>query len=150
MIIILTNKFIKRELILKVYRSFKHKIYGNKWNYHEDNIWSKLITKYAKSKIILNKYMYLYLLNKDSLMNKLGNIAELKNQIYRFEMFKILYKNDIFILFKKLLKLINENKNIIKRNFEIRKKIINIFINFIIYCKLKKSSFFKHIIPVFL
>ena len=67
----ITNKFIKRELILKIYRSFQNKIYGNKWNYHEDNIWSKLITKYAKSKIILNKYMYLYFLNKDSLMNRI-------------------------------------------------------------------------------
>lgn len=56
---LITNKFIKKEIILKVYESFKNKIYGSKWNYHEDNIWSKMITNYSKSRILLNKYILL-------------------------------------------------------------------------------------------
>ena len=58
---LIKNKIIKRKIILKVYESFKNRIYGNKWNYHEDHIWSKLISKYSKSKILLIKiFIYIY------------------------------------------------------------------------------------------
>ena len=126
---LITNKFIKKEIILKVYESFKSKIYGCKWNYHEDHIWSKMITNYSKSRILLNKYIYLYLLNRESLMNHRGNILELKNKIYRIEMLQILYKNR-YLIFIKILYYINRYKNIIKKNDEIKKKLIHIIVNF--------------------
>lgn len=88
---LITNKFIKRKIILKAYNAFKNSIYWNKWNYHEDHIWSGLINKYSKSRLFLNEYCYFYLLNKESLMRNLGNILELKNKIYRFEMFRKIY-----------------------------------------------------------
>lgn len=136
---LITNKFIKRKIILKVYNLFKIRIYRNKWNYHEDNIWSQLISKYSKSRILLNKYIYLYLLNKESLMNRLGNILEIKNKIYKAEMLQLIYKNEIFI-FKKLLYYLNKYKNIIKKDVETKKKLINIIVNFIVYYKINKST----------
>ena len=147
---LITNKFIKREIILKAYMIFKNKIYGNKWNYHEDNIWSILINKYSKSKILLNKYIYLYLLNNQSLMNHRGNIAELKNRIYRYEMIQIIYKNNIFVLLKNLLYLINKYKFIITENLLIKKRIIRIFINFLIYYKNQKLPIVINIVNIFL
>ena len=136
---LITNKFIKRKIILKVYKLFKIKIYKNKWNYHEDNIWSQLISKYSKSRILLNKYIYLYLLNKESLMRHLGNILEIKNKIYKVEMLQLIYKNKNFI-FKRLLYYLNKYKNIIKKDVEINKKLIHMIVNFIVYNKINKST----------
>lgn len=136
---VITNKFMKRETILKVADILNKNINGNKWNYHEDNIWSQLISKYSKSRILLNKYIYLYLLNKESLMNRLGNILEIKNKIYKAEMLQLIYKNEIFI-FKKLLYYLNKYKNIIKKDVETKKKLINIIVNFIVYYKINKST----------
>ena len=71
---LITNKFIKRNISLKSIQFFKEKIYGNKWNYHEDNIWSLLISGYAKSEKIIYKYFYIYLRNKHSLMSHRNTI----------------------------------------------------------------------------
>ena len=51
---IITNKIIKREILLKAYNYFIEDIYKYKWNYHEDNIWNDLIIKLSKKSIILN------------------------------------------------------------------------------------------------
>lgn len=142
---LITNKFIKREIILKVYKIFKNKIYKNKWNYHEDHIWSILINKYSKSRILLNEYIYLYLLNRESLMRNIGNILEFKNKIYRFEMLQKIFKNNFYI-FNKLLVFINKNKIIIKKELETNIKLIYILVNFIIFYKNNKSHFLKNII----
>ena len=61
------NKIIKREIYLKAYEIFREKIYGEKWNYHEDNIWSILVNKYAKSMRCINKLIYIYNDLNDSL-----------------------------------------------------------------------------------
>ena len=37
---------------------FKNRINSEKWNYHEDNIWSILINKYAQSMRCVNKLIY--------------------------------------------------------------------------------------------
>ena len=103
----ITNKFIKRNVIIKCYQIFKKKIFLNKWNYHEDNIWNLLIRKNSKSQSIINKYIYLIMLNKESLMaNKKGEILELKNRIYKIEVileFKLI-KKKVFFGFLKILK----------------------------------------------
>lgn len=143
---LITNKFIKRKIILKAYMLFKNKIFGNKWNYHEDNIWCILINKYSKSKILLNKYIYLYLLNCESLMNHRGNILELTNRIYKYEMIQIIYKNNFFVLLKNFFYLINKYKFIITKNLLIKKKIIRIFIDFLINYKNKNLSIIINII----
>lgn len=56
----ITNKFIKRELILKCFNEFKDKIFANKWNYHEDNIWSLLIHKYSKSMTFIKIIIFIF------------------------------------------------------------------------------------------
>ena len=60
---LLTNKLVKKKLFIKVYELFKEQIYGEKWNYGEDEIWSCLINKYANSKICIAKAVYIYHLN---------------------------------------------------------------------------------------
>ena len=147
---LITNKFIKKTIILEAYNSFKNKIYKSKWNYHEDNIWSILINNYTKSKILINKFLYLHLLNGDSLMNNRGNILELKNYIYKFEMIKVIYKKRLSKVIINLLFLITKYKIIIKKDLEIKKKIVHIFIDFLFFYKLKKFSFLKHLIKKFI
>lgn len=59
------------------------KIYYNKWNYHEDNIWSVLLHRTAKLKKNINKYVYIYKMNNQSLIiNKYKNSIEFKNRVY--------------------------------------------------------------------
>ena len=81
----MTNKFVKKEIFLKVLNEFKKKIYYNKWNYHEDNIWSGLLHRTAKLKKNINKYVYVYKMNNESLIiiTKLNkNSIEFKNRVY--------------------------------------------------------------------
>ena len=87
------NKFIKKSLFRKAYKLFEKKIYTERWNYHEDNIWSLLINKYSQSMLCTNKLIYIYYSNEDSFMKNRGNIQELNNLINRHYMFtKILNK----------------------------------------------------------
>ena len=128
----ITNKFIKREIILKCFNSFKEKIYKNKWNYHEDNIWSLLIHKYSKNIIFFKKFIYLYFQNKESLMHNLYNILQIKNIIYRFEVIQKIFNYKNYYHLNLLLKEVNKYyKGIIKKDNEVRRKIINILNNFI-------------------
>lgn len=131
---IITNKFIKKDIALKAYNFFKQKIYGNKWNYHEDNIWNILIQNYTKSNIYLNRYIYLYLLNNESLMKNKKNSLEIKNHIYRFEMAEKMYNNDINETLNYLISLFyianKYFKKIINKDIEIKKKIFHFKIKY--------------------
>ena len=72
---------------------FKCEIYGEKWNYHEDNIWSILIHRFANSSVFINKKIYYYYFNNpDSEMFNRGNPLELKNLLYRIKMYKKIFK----------------------------------------------------------
>lgn len=92
---LIVNKLIKREIFLKAFNLFKKYIYSNKWNYHEDNIWSLLVHKVASSKICVKKLIYVYNnnLNKASLMKNRRTLLEYKNLIYKFEMKKLVLNN---------------------------------------------------------
>ena len=81
---LLWNKLVKRKLMLKSYEYFKNNIYSEKWNYGEDTIWSVLINKYAKSMICIKKIVYIYNINKESLMRNQFNIIRIKN-IFQYE-----------------------------------------------------------------
>ena len=61
------NKLIKKEIFLKAYEFFKDEIYNGKWNYNEDEMWSILVNKYAENKSCVNKLVYIYNYNNDSL-----------------------------------------------------------------------------------
>ena len=131
---LITNKFIKRDIALKAYNFFQKKIHGNKWNYHEDNIWNILIKNYTKSNIYLNRYIYLYLLNNESLMKNKKNSLEIKNHIYRFEMAEKIYYNDICETLNYLISLFyianKYFKKIINKDIEIKKKIFHFKIKY--------------------
>ena len=149
--VLLWNKLIKREILLKSLKFFKKKIYEEKWNFHEDNIWSILIHKYAKSKVCINKIIYIYYSNYDSAMLNRGNLLELKNIINRHEMYKEIFiskKEEKYLIaeFSELLSFIEENNNfyrIIRENLVIRHKIINIFKNFFSNFKISKLNIKK-------
>ena len=133
------NKLIKKEVYLKAYEIFKDKIFAEKWNYHEDNIWSILIHKYAKSLRCTKKIIYIYNDFADSLMNNRFNIIDLKNILFRHEMYEIIFNSredskyliaEILVLFyyiKKMKILIK----IIRKYKRIKRKIINILLNFL-------------------
>ena len=87
------NKLIKRETFQKSYQNFKDEINILKWNYFEDDIWSILVNKFAISKLCINRIIYIYDYNKDSLINKKQGIIEFKNLLYRHEMYMKLRKN---------------------------------------------------------
>ena len=69
------------------------KIYKKFWNYHEDNIWSILINKYANSKICTKKVIYFYKNNEDSLMNNFLSKTNAINLLYRHQMYLEIFKN---------------------------------------------------------
>ena len=87
----------------------------------------------------VNKLIYIYYSNEDSAMLNRGNLIELKNIIYRHEMFEEIfkYKSEEKYLIAEMLELksfIEENQNfnsIMKNNTQIKNKIINIFNNYI-------------------
>lgn len=127
----ITNKLVKRELFENAYKLYQKYIYGEKWNYYEDNIWSILIYKYASSSIFINKKLYYYYKNnKDSVMNNRGNILEFKNIIFRNEMLRKIFNNldEIKYIYEghiQLLNFLEINIEKIKNNSKIRDMFIN-------------------------
>ena len=120
----ITNKFIRREILEKAFKSLEYKIYGGKWNYHEDNIWSILVYKYANSSIFINKIFYYYHQNIYSVMSNRGNLLEIKNLLYRNEMYRKIFKDkigekyiiagylELIIIFEKYIEIIKSNNYI--------------------------------------
>ena len=92
----ITNKFVKRNILMKAYNYLYNDIHYNKWNYHDDNIWNILVRLYSKKSKILNKYIYVYERNNDSLNIKKDNSIFIKNSIYRTRtLIKIILNNNI-------------------------------------------------------
>ena len=89
----ITNKLIKREVLKNAFEKFKKYIFGKKWNYHEDNIWSILSYKFANTSVFLDKVIYIYHQNNDSLLKKRNNILELENLLFKYEMYKSIFKS---------------------------------------------------------
>ena len=133
------NKLIKREVYLKAFEVFKDKIYGGKWNYHEDNIWSILVHRYANSLRCTKKIIYIYNEFSDSLMKNRFNIIDLKNIIFRHEMYEIIFNSsedskylisEILVFFYYINKMTNFI-NLIKHNKRIKTKIQNTLLDFL-------------------
>ena len=88
------NKLIKKKLFIRAFRFFRNYIYSDKkWNYHEDNIWSILVNKMARTKLCVNKIIYKYnnLDNNDSLSNKRKQLIEYNNITIMFFIYLIMY-----------------------------------------------------------
>ena len=123
----ITNKFVKKKTILKAYEIFKSRIFSNKWNFHEDNIWNFLIRRSANTSSDINKFIYIYKMNDQSLMiNK--NIVEIKNRLYLMKAFQELNIKfyDMFLFFGSTIRRCN---NLLLRDIEIKKKFIHISIH---------------------
>ena len=127
------NKLIKRETFIKAYEAFKKEIYNWKWNYYEDDIWNILVNKYANSKLCVNRVIYIYNYNNESLMNNKIRLIEIKNLLYRHEMYKKIFstkENEKYLvaenlfLFNRLKLQINELILLNSHNLNIQ--IINI------------------------
>ena len=103
----ITNKLIKRELLENAIKLLGNRIYEHKWNYFEDNIWSILVYKYANSSVFINRIFYIYYNNSDSVMYNRGNDLEIKNLLFRNEMYKEIFNNK------------NEEKYIVEGYFEL-------------------------------
>ena len=87
------NKLIKKETFQKSYQAFKDEINNLKWNYFEDDIWNILVNRFANSKLCIDKIIYIYNYNNDSLINKKQGMIEFQNLLYRHEMYKKLFAN---------------------------------------------------------
>ena len=141
------NKLIKKELLIKVYKLIIIHIYKKYWNYHEDNIWSIFVNKYARSKICIKKIIYLYNNNNDSLMRSRFERIEIINLLYRHEIFNNIFtkENEKKYLISEIMELILifETKKrflkLIKQEY-IREKYINIFIDLCNNYKLSKTN----------
>ena len=144
---LITNKMVKRGLLLKVYKKFKNKIVGGKWNFGEDEIWSVLVNKYANSMICINKVIFIYYSNKDSLMNNRFNDLYCLNIIYWLEMFMKIFNNQKTLVYlqNRISYLLYLFKNttiltVIKNNNEIKEKYIKILKNIINNYKIFNDS----------
>ena len=133
----ITNKLIKRDLLENAIKIFGNKIYEEKWNYFEDNIWSILLYKYANSTVFINKIVYLYYSkNSDSVMFNRGNILEMKNLLFRNEMFQKIFNNKseekyIISAYSELLDIFEKNIKIIKINNETKYLCFNNLSDFV-------------------
>ena len=148
---------------MKAYAFFKSKIFDEKWNYAEDEIWSVLtalilflINKYANSKICTNKVAYIYYSNNDSLTHNRINYNFLSNLISWFEMFQKIYENKyekyllnrISVLIR-LFKIYNRNNSLMKiiiNNITLKKKYFSVFKYINYYYKSKINS--KYLINI--
>ena len=133
----ITNKLIKRNLLENAIKLFGNRIYEEKWNYFEDNIWSVLVYKYANSSVFVNKNVYLYYSqNNDSVMNNRGNILELKNLLLRNELFQEIFinKNEekyITSGYLELLEMLENNIKVIENNIDVKYLCLNNLNNYI-------------------
>ena len=125
----ITNKLVKKEIFKKAFKLFKKYIYGKKWNYYEDNIWSILTYKYSKSAIFINKIIYIYYQNNDSVMKNRGNILELENLLFRHEMYKEIFKSKseqkyLIAGCSQLLDIFENNTELIYNNSRVKSNFI--------------------------
>lgn len=130
------NKLIRRELFIKAYELFMSQVYKKYWNFHDDNIWSILVKKYAQSMLCSKKVIYIYKDNDDSLMKKFFSQTNLINLLYKHKMFEKIFtgqnekkyliaeKNDLISIFKN----IKNDKNLTEQN-DLKSKYIKIFIS---------------------
>ena len=123
----ITNKIIKKNLFIKAYNEFKNEIFRYKWNFHEDNIWCILVKKFSKRSAFLNKFIYLYKRNSESLNMQKGNLNDIKSTIYRLK--KINTLNNINNKFYYQFPLMINSYQFLK-DYEIKNNLVKIAILF--------------------
>ena len=101
---IIWNKLIKREIFIKVAKTVKKFMVRERWNHHEDTVWSLLSHKYAKSMKCIDKVLYIYEKNNESITRNIGSFIELDNLLNRHEAFELIFNKDTEILFFNTIK----------------------------------------------
>ena len=144
----ITNKIIEKNLFLKAFNEFRNEIFGQKWNFHEDNIWCILVKLFSKKSAFLNKFIYLYKRNSESLNMQKGTLNDVKSTIYRLKKINTLnninnkfnYQFSLMINLYQVLKDFEIKNNLVKIAFLFRKlyenndkkyKLINCALNII-------------------
>ena len=90
---VMWNKLIRKNIFLKALDDFRNEIYNLNWTFFDDDIWNILVHKHSKSKMCINKLVYIYKYNNDSLMNNRFTIIGYKNLLYIHEKYKNLFSN---------------------------------------------------------
>ena len=91
-----------------------------------------LVRNYSNSSKILNKFIYLYKRNEESLNMKRGNIIDLKNMAYRFKKLKKINYNITIEKFKHHFYTMIKNYHLLKSK-EVKNNIIKISILYFNY-----------------
>jgi len=143
----ITNKLVRKEIFMKAFHEFKEEIFDERWNYHEDNIWNYLVRKFAKSIKILDKYIYYYKKNKDSLSVNKDSSIEIKNRIERLRKFTIINNNSKLHLSSINFIEHHAKYNLIKKN-ELKNHIFHTFITYM--DSITKNDNIYNIINLFL
>ena len=89
----ISNKLIKKDIYQKIFDDFKEIISETKYNYFEDDILSILVHKYANILRCLDKVIYRYNENSDSLINNRFNKIDLNVLINRNEIFTKIFNS---------------------------------------------------------
>ena len=139
----ITNKLIKKNIILKAYEYYNEYIYRNKWNFHEDSVWNLLVRKFANKISIFNESIYIYKRNNQSLNFRNGNLIDIKNRIYRLKLFNKFYKifksniyyNDLNLYLEGIISICNSS--LLNKESQIRNGIIQILLEFLNIFKTK-------------
>jgi glycosyltransferase involved in cell wall biosynthesis len=143
---LITNKFVKRKTFLKAYNIFKKNIYSSKWNYHEDEIWNFLIRKKTNFISNINKFIYIYKKNNESLMlNGIGSKLDIKNRIYMYQAiqkYNLSGSYDIKLLKTFILKYLT-NDTILK-DMEIKNALIHLNVE-LLYHFINNDTKYKEI-----
>lgn len=144
---IIWNKFIKREIYMKIIKIVGTFMTRERWIHHEDTVWSLLSHKYAKTMKCIDKVLYIYEKNSESITKNTGSFLELQNILSRHEAFELIFNKDSEILFfnsiDTLINTIWNNPfflNITKTKEEIRFRLIKICSDFINRYESKKLN----------
>ena len=136
----ISNKFVKKNLIIKVLNSLNSFYINIYMTFMEDSLINYMLYRLAESFLFIEKIGYFYIRNSQSITKNLEKISELRlNFIFYFLNFiyqnskNIKYEKDMFnVFFTNLNKQFNMGQKLhfasFKLNFHYFYKIINIFI----------------------
>jgi len=135
---IIWNKLIKREIFIKVAKILEKFMIKERWIHHEDIVWSLFSHKYAQSMKCIDKVLYIYEKNSESITRNTGTFLDLENLLNKYEAYELIFNKDseifLFNEINSLISFISTNPyylKTVKTNEEIRFRIIKIISYFI-------------------
>ena len=121
----ITNKMIKKDILLAAVKKINYQKYVNK---HEDNIWSLVVRKQAKTMKCVDKLIYIYDRKRDSIsLNK--NIGQDLFDLFSHSetLNQLLNKNKKNVVALYYINLLNNLEDkFLRDNIDLKKKIIDL------------------------